>query len=84
MKDAKAWANKLATGFHAAIAEDVCKGKNYQNVCKVCGARSEVFGAAIFAHCLKNGWPSHCGQQMFLETVEAKTRKRVSATKEKK
>jgi hypothetical protein len=70
MADAREFAEKLSGGFHAAIAEDVCKGKDYQNICKVCGERSEVFGAAIFAHCLKYGWPKHCGQQMSLETVK--------------
>lgn len=69
MSDAKEFAKKLAGGFHAAIAEDVCKDKEYQNACKVCGERSEVFGAAIFAHCLATGWPKHCGRQMSLEHV---------------
>lgn len=52
-------------GIHAKIAENVCRGEEYQIRCPKCGA-GRYISQEEFAEFLAHGWPKHCEQTMSL------------------
>lgn len=55
---------KLASGLHQRIADDVPAIKRGRVWCKRCGAELEVDGA----RCLRDGWPTCCGETMTIDS----------------
>lgn len=55
-----------ASGLYAVLAESSPQLRRGMVWCKTCGERQKV----DVAHCLRHGWPEHCGQTMVIDAPE--------------
>lgn len=56
----------MGVNLHQKIADEVPQIKRGRVWCHKCGHTEQVDGA----HCLRHGWPLHCGQTMSIDSPE--------------